>query len=363
MVRLISGQSGRAVTLTDKQAGDLFPGNKEKSFIFLPSNGKVSIDPKYKITAKKVPKRVNKVGGICVIRLGGLGDLAILSSTLVKIKKASPLSELTVATSAEYVPLVKKFMGVDRCISADDVDSYAFDKVIDLRYAVEPSNVGPGTLSWMDYVSKDRSDNFDKLCGVNSKRKYFNLPVSEEASEKVEGMLGMLPGQRSLLTYYIGLNVTCKSPIRVIPPDYVRQIVDRLTDIGAVVVILGKTEDWNQYLHCIRPSRRIINLLDKLTEPELIAACSLVNLIIASDTGVLHIAGALGKKCLGIFGNIDPRTRTAYYPNTRTIFPKGELDCIPCWDVPGCCDIGKPGAPCMRLITPERIHNAVARMI
>jgi len=354
MVRLISGKSGRAVMLTEKQAGDLFPGNKEKSFVFLPSNGKVSIDPKYKVMAKKVPKRVKKVGGICVIRLGGIGDLAILSSTLVKIKKASPLSELTVATSAEYVPLVSRFRGVDRCISADDMDGYAFDKVIDLRYAVEPSNVGPGTLSWMDYVTKDRSDNFDRLCGVNSKKKYFNLPVDSKTKWRM--------ARQIYCSRTIVFNVTSKSPTRVIAPEYVKDTVDLLIEKGMVVILVGQTEPWNRYLKCIR-GYNICNLLDKLTEDKLIAACSWADLVITPDTGVLHIAGAMNRKCLGLFGNIDPKTRTAHYPNTKTIFPKGELDCIPCWDIPGCCDTGKPGAPCMRLITPERIYHAALRMI
>jgi ADP-heptose:LPS heptosyltransferase len=114
-------------------------------------------------------------------------------------------------------------------------------------------------------------------------------------------------------------------------------------------------------------------LLNKLNQTphysEVIAICSLSDLIISPDTGPVHIAGALKKKCIALFGNIKPDTRVRYYRTVKALYPEGELGCIPCHDVFGSCDLGadrdlseNPGTDCMRLLTPKRIVEAVKEL-
>ncbi|MDD5523673.1 MAG: glycosyltransferase family 9 protein [Smithella sp.] len=351
--------TGKETTISDYLAREIFGLSKEcKSLVCLSadkivhSKGVKNIQIFKKVKAKKI-------GGTCLVRMGGLGDLVILSSSIVKRKLKYPDKKITLATLPQYVPIGKNLKGVDKCISIDELCKYSFDETIDLRYSVEPSNIGPGSLPWRDYVSKDRSDNFDKLCGVNSQRKYFNIPVDKESIKKFKKML---PKSSGLV---IGLNPTSKSPIRVIPPEYVNPLVNMLISrLGATVIIMGKTECWNDSLVNIS-HERVLNLLNKTSEADLLSLSSIPDLVITPDTGALHIAAALKKKCLGLFGNIDPRTRVTYYPTVRTIYPKRKLACIPCWDVPGSCQCeeGKQGGDCMRLITPERIFRVAKEML
>jgi ADP-heptose:LPS heptosyltransferase len=352
MIVLRNVITGKELAISDKKGREIFGLTEGKaSLVFLPASKFVPGRGICNISISKIEGKAKKIGGTCIIRMGGIGDLFILSSSLVKRKKKYPNNKITLATLPQYIPLMKNLKGVDFCISVDDVDTYSFNEVIDLRHAVEPSNVGPGKLSWKDYVSHDRSDNFDRLCGVNSTRKYFNAPVDNKfAFTKPKGLV-------------IGINPTSKSAIRVIPPEYVEPLTDMLIRrLGATVVLMGKTEHWNRDLTRIN-GNKIINLLDTTSENDLITLTSRMDLVITPDTGALHIAAALKKKCLGLFGPIDPATRTAYYPTVKTIYPKGELSCIPCWDIPGCCNNGHPGADCMRLITPEKIVKAVRGMI
>jgi ADP-heptose:LPS heptosyltransferase len=346
VIILRNSTTGKSLKLKDKDAKEVFgiEGQKHAHLICLPARNVITTLGDKNIQIVQQRRRTKKIGGTCVVRMGGIGDLIILSSSLVKMKMKNPESPLTLATLEKYVPIMKGLKGIDLCIPIDDISKYSFDRMIDLRWAVEPSNIGPGSLSWRQYVCNDRSDNFDKLCGVVSRRKYFNVPVNKLLfTDKIKGVkIGFCPVNGSI--------------VRSMPPDYVEPTIKLLlAETGGTVVLVGKTEAWSRDLLQIK-GERIRNLIDKTSEEEMIAICSRMDLIIAPDTGILHIAGALKKKAIGLFGPINPDTRIAYYKTVVALGPYEEMQCIPCHDVPGACDCGKPGgAPCMRLITPERI--------
>jgi len=351
MIILKNQTTGKSLKLKDKDAKEVFgiEGQKHAHLVCLPARMLIPTLGDKNIQIVHERKRTKKIGGTCVVRMGGIGDLIILSSSLAKMKKKEPNKPLTLATLGRYVQIMSGLKGVDLCISIDDMGKYSFDKTIDLRYAVEPSNIGPGSLSWRRYVSNDRSENFDLLCGVTSKKRYYNIPVSEKIK------FPWIVKRRPL----IGFCPTTKSPVRVVPPEYVEKIVQMLGTLGTVV-LLGQTEAWNKNLLDIGGC---VNLLNKTDEQKLIDCVAAMNLVIAPDTGILHIAGAMKKKSIGLFGPIDPDTRIKYYKNMTSIYPIGEMPCIPCHDIPGACDSNKPGAPCMRMITPERIFMAAKEML
>ena len=95
----------------------------------------------------------------------------------------------------------------------------------------------------------------------------------------------------------------------------------------------------------------------------MINLCAASDLIVTPDSGTLHVAGALGKKTLALFGCINPRTRISYYKNMTVLYPHGELPCIPCHDLHPCMD-GKPedGVRCMKMLTPKKITDATIGM-
>jgi ADP-heptose:LPS heptosyltransferase len=126
------------------------------------------------------------------------------------------------------------------------------------------------------------------------------------------------------------------------------------------VVLVGQSQPWTNGVKKVQLPR-VINLIDKTSTPEMISLCSLAKLVITPDTGTLHIAGALKKKTIGIFGNINPRTRISYYPTVKAIYPHGDLKCIPCWDLHPCKLNG--AARCMNLTTPKKILSTVAEMM
>lgn len=61
---------------------------------------------------------------------------------------------------------------------------------------------------------------------------------------------------------------------------------------------------------------------------ELLAILALADGFVGNDSGAMHIAAALGKPTVGLFGSTDPRRTGPMGPNARAIWH--QLDCSPC---------------------------------
>jgi ADP-heptose:LPS heptosyltransferase len=77
----------------------------------------------------------------------------------------------------------------------------------------------------------------------------------------------------------------------------------------------------------------------------------LADLVIANDTGPLHIAAALSRPVLAIYGPSDPRA-TGPYAQSEAVFQASHLKCVPC--LRRTCTYTEPLA-CLRSITPEQV--------
>ena len=121
--------------------------------------------------------------------------------------------------------------------------------------------------------------------------------------------------------------------------------------LGAKVLLLGSdaeaavSSSVNAQMH-----GSAVNLTGKTSLAELVALLSLVDLLVTNDTGPAHIAAALGRPTLVIFGPTNPLT-------TRPFSPYGEIireppDCAPC--MLRDCPIDHR---CMTAITPEDVFE------
>jgi lipopolysaccharide heptosyltransferase II len=93
---------------------------------------------------------------------------------------------------------------------------------------------------------------------------------------------------------------------------------------------------------------RALNLTGKTSLPEMIEWVRLSDLIISNDTGPLHVAAALGKPVVAIFGPTDPR-RTGPYGCQDGIL-QSRIPCVPCLS-DRCAN--PLHLECLRLVTPE----------
>jgi lipopolysaccharide heptosyltransferase II len=95
---------------------------------------------------------------------------------------------------------------------------------------------------------------------------------------------------------------------------------------------------------------RCVDLTGKTSLPEMIEWLRISRCLVTNDTGPMHVAAALGKPVLGLFGPTEPR-RTGPYRQLDHV-TQLDLPCVPC--MKSTCSWKEPLA-CLRGISPASI--------
>lgn len=142
------------------------------------------------------------------------------------------------------------------------------------------------------------------------------------------------------------------------PTERYAALGDRLIDeLGAEVVLIGSAAETEVSSVVGRQMRNQPVMLTGQTDlAELVAILSQVELLITNDTGPAHIASALERPTLVIFGPTNPLT-------TRPFSPFGEIvrqapDCAPC--MLRDCPIDHR---CMTAITPDEVFERARHLL
>ena len=106
-----------------------------------------------------------------------------------------------------------------------------------------------------------------------------------------------------------------------------------------------------------RPSA-IQNLAGKTSLRELMAALKLCRVLLTNDTGPMHVAAALGKPLVALFGPTAPE-RTGPYGQLENVL-RLPLPCAPC--LKGDCHFAKP-KECLRGLSPATVLARVEKML
>jgi heptosyltransferase-1 len=128
---------------------------------------------------------------------------------------------------------------------------------------------------------------------------------------------------------------------------------------AARFVILGDAEDKppGEIISHAAPER-CLNLCGETSLPEMVEWLRLCDLMVTNDTGPMHVAAALGKPLVAIFGPTEPR-RTGPYGQLENIL-RIELPCSPC--LKGHCAYEKPNE-CLNAISPAMVFERVRKQL
>jgi len=149
------------------------------------------------------------------------------------------------------------------------------------------------------------------------------------------------------------------------PPPLWAQLGDRITaDLGLNLVVAGapSERELTEALvgHLSVPAT---NLAGHTSLEELVDLLARASVVIAGDTGPLHVAAALGTPVVGIYGPTDP-TNSGPLAERAEIVRLG-LACSPCYDLrsPAECKLPDRSMICMSGLAPARVLQAVTRVL
>jgi lipopolysaccharide heptosyltransferase I len=137
------------------------------------------------------------------------------------------------------------------------------------------------------------------------------------------------------------------------------QVIHLLADLDLRFVILGGAGDARTASEIARVDpRRCLSLAGCTTLPEMVECVRGCAAIVTNDTGPMHVAAALGRPVVAVFGPTDP-ARTGPYGQAEGVV-RGRPPCAPCLQ-PVCAN-AEPLA-CLRQVTPIVVAQLVRQRL
>ena len=288
---------------------------------------------------------------IFVYRSGGLGDIMFLSPVFRYLKKRYPGCIIKVASSCgqslENVPEVDALYNMPFDVKFLDGASY-------ICYF-------QGILESSSEVSKRTHavDMFFSYFGIDSLQfpnedKVPRLYYKKEELDWLKQTLTTIGVKEE--HYVIGIQMESSAPLRNYPKEKFKVIIDTLCREDNVKIVLIGTEQQEIAANYYRGNNPNVLLATRYTVRQAMVLASRYDLVIAPDSFMIQVAGALEKPQIGLYGPFPSSVRMKYFKNAIGMDPS--VVCSPCFkhDFRGCIK-GNP-SPCFSQLSIDDVLQA-----
>ncbi len=194
-----------------------------------------------------------------------------------------------------------------------------------------------------------------KNLGVPTEQSFTWLPAYAKTQQTVQQKWNA-EGSR-----WIAINPGARWMNKRWPVEYFSELIQRLASQNPLTrfVILGGKADQALGETISRSVPKLcLDLTGKTSLMEMIEWVRLSEYIVTNDTGPMHVAAALGKPVVAIFGPTDPRRTGAYGQIAQSL--RVQLPCSPC--LKDSCAYEKP-MECMHAIKPDFVERQIRRTL
>lgn len=302
---------------------------------------------------------------ILIMKPSSLGDIVHALPVFNLVRRRFPQAHIAWLVAPYCAGLLKGLAGLDEIILFDrrrlgaawknpkallelfrfhrDLRRRRFDLVIDLQglfrsgwmawQSGAPIRIGFANareLAWIFYTHRVPIDTMEQhavdrylkiaaALGCDSAPIEFRFPTTAADRQAIEALLP--PGQR-IAVLMPGANWITKRW----PAEHFAALVAPLKQrFGLHSVIAGGKDAAELAPHIPEAT----DLTNKTTIPQLIALLERADLVIANDSGPMHIAAALNRPLVTLFGPTNP-IRTGPYARPDTVI-RANIDCAPCY--------------------------------
>ena len=150
-------------------------------------------------------------------------------------------------------------------------------------------------------------------------------------------------------------------PAKRWPAAHFAELARRLAGRGRSVWLIGsdKDRDIGEDIAQRAPGA-VLNLCGRTDLAAAIDLISVAELVVSNDSGLMHVAAALGRPLVALYGSSDSRHTPPLAPRDlqAKIVEITNLDCRPCFQ--RVCPLGH--FRCMNELTPERVMDEIAEI-
>ena len=315
--------------------------------------GRQSSKPKAGIALPSIKRLMStQEPRICIERsLGGIGDVIMSTPAIRALRSEFPKAYIVYATDFKYADgslnkILQCNSYIDKVVPYQTLNKHDFDFVCDITTCcIEEER----KASREKILVSNRIDIFANHIGV-SLANTGTLPdyiVSSKEQDWAAEKLARYP-LRSKSAVRIGVQVRASTMARTWPIERTKELIGRLVKDGVQVWIFdsshggGPVENWDL--------AGTVNCKDYGIR-EIAALLNEMDLLVAPDSGLMHIAGALNKRMVTLWAGTDPNARINYYPNAVAIV-NSNYKCVPCWYSPTACN---STYACIKSITVDEV--------
>lgn len=338
---------------------------------------------------RKMPEEIKKV---LVIRLDHIGDMVLTTPVFKTLKSNYPDAEVHVLCRSLTKDVIANNPNVDRIIEFDPwwfqrkdakhgknrsvigkLKSENYDIILephgDPRNIKLANRIGPKSYK-IGYGVRGFGFLLNKVIEYKINKHIIdrNLELAKPFCSDVGGEMELFPEKECTNRMKKHLNQYKKTVI--VNPGTGREnkkwenkkwarVIDQLAKDDVQIILAGNGDEEAKDAAEIKGmiDAKTIDLINKTGISELIALTSLADLVIAPDTGIIHIARALGVPSIGLFGPVDPRIWG--YDDKANVSVWKELPCSFC-DLPTCKNDIKN--ECMQKIEADDIIGAARKI-
>lgn len=323
---------------------------------------------------------------ILILRLSSMGDIILTQPVLAELKLRYPGAEIHYCCKEEYTALVG-MMGADIRVRPYRksllwhlaLPRERFDLLLDLHGKASTWLVRmlvPATKKVV--YNKQRTQRTRIVKGLK------NIAVESTVRLYYSALEKLFPGQynssrkvfqpqlttpdfgevalpvRDQVRKLIGIFVGAAHATKAYPIHQLRDFI-KLAGNKYQIWLLGNASEGSSANILAREYPDVSNLCGSFDLAQLARVIGMCDLIISGDSGPMHLAAALGKPQIAIFGSTHPRLGFAPL-NTKARILCADLDCQPC-SLHGRekCPLGHFN--CMREITADLLFATVQAMI
>lgn len=319
------------------------------------------------------------------IRPGGIGDAVLLMPVITEIKKAYPKARIDLLCEKRNHEIFELCKEIDSLFLYDSYKGLiaalkgSYDIVIDSEQWYRLSAIvayltrAPIRIGFATNIRKKLFTN--PTCYKEDEYEIYNflrlidnlvpeptfkedrafISIPDKISKRIEGHL-KVAAKKKLVAIFPGGS----APEKRWPAKRFRELTERLTDAGYIIAAIGSKADRTIGDAVTSGLSNSINLCGYLSLPETAALLDRAALLITGDSGIMHIAFAVGTGTLSLFG---PGNENKWAPRGDIHHSlSGKIDCRPCTkfgNIPPC----RSNIECMLLIDPTKVLNKAIEIL